>query len=118
MIDTAAHCVAFSVLQKSFAYAAVKTAGTLPAAKAALEAVNSGQYDTAKSSGGVVMTAATEAGKSFTFSFPAAFGPREIMETTFAALQIIAGAMDAGIDAAQLKTNLLARASLTARITF
>jgi hypothetical protein len=82
--------VNFSTAVHAFAYAALKAnSDDKDAAVAALELVLAGQYSTHTGANGRVMTTAASEGKSFSYTLPANFGPKEITEITFDAIRFL-----------------------------
>lgn len=75
---------------QAFAYAALKAAGDDKAAAiVSLTTILSGQYTTASSGNGRVMTSVNAGNKSFSYTLPDSFGPKEITEITFQAIQLL-----------------------------
>lgn len=74
----------------AFAYAAFRAASDdRDAAITALDTVLAGQYTLNTTGAGIVMTSVSEANKSFSYTLPQGFGPKEITDTTFAAIQFL-----------------------------
>jgi hypothetical protein len=82
--------VTFSTTVQAFAYSALKAnANDKDAAIASLDAVLAGQYTTNTTSNGRVMTSASGEGKAFSYQLPENFGPKEITDITFQAIQFL-----------------------------
>jgi hypothetical protein len=82
--------VNFSPTVHAFAYAALLAAGNdKDAAVAALGVILQGQYTTNITGAGKLMTSASGEGKAFSYQFPVNFGPKEITDTTFEAIQFL-----------------------------
>lgn len=98
---------------KRFAYAAYRAASNSRAdAITALDAVITGNYTSITSGGGRVMTAATATNKSFSYTLPAGYGPKEIGEMAYGAVRFLAGCTDDNVETRLTsfpKTSALAR---------
>lgn len=88
---------------KKFAYAAYRAANnSRTAAITLLDTVIAGNFTEATEGNGKVMTVSTATNKSFTFTLPTGFGPKEIGQLAFDAIRLLTGLTDANCESSLL----------------
>jgi hypothetical protein len=80
---------------KKFAYAAYRAAlNSRTGAISLLDAAITGNFTSATRGNGRIMTVSTATNKSFTYTLPAGFGPKEIGQLAFDAVRLLSALTD------------------------